>query len=319
MSGVVTLSMEVELGWGVHDIGDYAHLSDDGAQEREYLGRLLDCCDEIDVPITFDVVGHLCQSACCGNHDGPHESDWFDADPGTDVTADPLFYAPDVVDEIDGRRTDHELASHTFSHVMCNRVGPETVSWELAESQTVLRRTTGSKTVSLVPPRHSRPPTAPLRAADIEITRMSRDTSDKSRRARLKELLIGPHPLFDPVLVDGVVETYCTSYPSLTSSALPAGQRAPLAPFSAVPVRMRQSLQRRYLRRAVEVAIEEEGYCHLWCHLYDLSNEYQWPVVRAFLRALAAMRDRGDVRVLTMEQLNDHVREKQHTEVPVRA
>ena len=308
MCAVVTLSIEVELGWGVHDIGDFSHLSAAGTAEREYLGRLLRRCDGLDVPISFDVVGHLCQSSCEGDHGGPHEDGWFDADPGSDGSVDPLFYAPDAVDDILSARTDHELCTHTYSHVPCDAVSAVTLDWELERSQSQLRDLTGSETVSIVPPRHRRPPAEALRRADLEILRMSRDTSDRSRPARLKELLVGPHPTFEPALVDGVVETYCTSYPSLTSSALPAGQRAPLAPFALLPVSVRQSLQRRYLERAIRDAIERDAHCHLWCHLYDLSNRYQWPVIRSFLAELAAMRDRGEVEILTMARLNDRVR-----------
>ena len=310
MSGVVTLSMEIELGWGVHDIEASAHLSDGGRSERRYLTRLLDRCEAVDVPISFDVVGHLCRSSCDGDHAGPHGEGWFDADPGTDAATDPLFYAPAAIESIADRPTDHELCTHTFSHVRCDDVSRATLAWELRESQKYLRRLGGSSTVSIVPPRHYRPPASALTEAGIETMRICKDTSDRSIPARAKELLVGPHPTFEPRIVDGVLETYCTSYPSLTARALPAGQRPPPAPFSALPVRTRQYLQRRYLRRAVRDAVENDGYCHLWCHLYDLSNRYQWPPIDAFLGELAALRDRGEVEVLTMAALNDHVRDR---------
>ncbi|PSQ50973.1 polysaccharide deacetylase [Halobacteriales archaeon SW_6_65_15] len=309
MGGKVTLSIEVELGWGVHDLDAAPHLSADGSAERAYLSRLLNCADALDVPISFDVVGHLLQSACDGSHEGPHRDGWFDADPGTDASVNPLFYAPEMVRDIVDRPSGHELCTHTYSHVPCQTVDEETVGWELDRAQSQIETVTGSKTVSIVPPRHSRPSSETLREAGIEIMRMSRDTSDKSRPGRLVELLYGPHPTFEPRLVDGVVETYCTAYPSLTSSALPSGQRDPLAPFRLLPVRVRQSLQRQYLSRAIDAAVETDGHCHLWCHLYDLSNQYQWPVVRSFLEELAARRDSGDVRVLTMAELNDDFRE----------
>ncbi|WP_232701046.1 polysaccharide deacetylase family protein [Halobacterium wangiae] len=304
----VTISIEIELGWGVHDVGEYPHLSDDGSAERACLGRLLEHCDSVDVPISFDVVGHLFESDCAGDHDGPHREGWFDNDPGTDEARDPLFYAPEMVRQIRDHTTDHELCTHTYSHVICGEATPETVAWELEEAQSLIRAATGSGTDSIVPPRHSRPPAEQLREAGIECMRMSRDTSDRSTAARLKELLYGPHPVYEPELVDGVVETYCTSYPSLTSSALPSGRRSVPAPFRALPVRLRQRLQRQYLRRALDEAAEREGDCHLWCHLYDLSNEYQWPVVRTFLDELAARRDRGELEVRTMAELNEQVR-----------
>jgi len=318
MAAVVTLSMEVELAWGVHDLGEFANLSEDGASERAYLDRLLDRCDAVDIPISFDVVGHPCQAACDGNHPGPHAPGWFDADPGTDVTSDPLYYAPDMVSNVRERETAHEVCTHTYSHVPFDTVSEETIAWEFERSQSVHERVCGERTASLVPPRHRRAPARLLRDADVEIQRMSRDTDDGTTLDRAKELLVGPHPVFEPALVDGVVETYCSSYPSLSSSALPAGQRPPPRVLQSMPRRFRQYLHRRYLERAVDHAVATDGYCHLWCHLYDICNEYQWPGVDAFLGYLADRRAAGDVEVLTMAELNEHCRSRQ-TEVTARA
>ncbi|MDH5021543.1 polysaccharide deacetylase family protein [Halobacterium rubrum] len=304
----VTISIEVELGWGVHDLEGSEHLSENGEAERNALGRLLDHCDRVDVPVSFDVVGHLLEDECDGTHDGPHGNGWFEADPGTDAEANPLFYAPAVGHEILGRQTDHELCTHTYSHVICGDASPETVAWELRRAQSQLETLTGSAAHSVVPPRHSPPERATLRGAGIETVRVSRDTSDRGRLARAGELVVGPHPTFEPRLVDGVVETYCTSYPSLTASTLPSGQRPPPPPFRALPVGLRQRLHRRYLSRAVDAAVESDGDCHLWCHLYDLANDAQWPPVREFLTELGARRDRGEVDVVTMASLNERVR-----------
>jgi len=304
----VTISVEVELGWGVHDRPGAPHLSEDGGPERAALRRLLDHCDRVGVPVSFDVVGHLLEDGCDGAHAGPHPDGWFEADPGTDADADPLFYAPTVGGEILGRRTDHELCTHTYSHVVCGDAAPETVAWELDRAQAQLRSLTGSATESAVPPRHSPPERATLRGAGIEVVRVSRDTSGRGRLARVRELLVGPHPTFEPRLVDGVVETYCTSYPSLTASTLPSGRRPPPLPFRALPVGLRQRLHRRYLSRAVDAAVGSDGDCHLWCHLYDLANDAQWPPVRAFLTELGERRDRGEVDVATMAGLNERVR-----------
>lgn len=268
------------------------------------------------MPITFDFVGHLCHTSCDGTHDGTRENGWFDADPGTDVDRDPLFYAPDIVGDIARRPTKHELCTHTYSHVPCRTATPETVAWELKRGQSQVRRVTGSSGCSFVPPRHSRPPREVLRETAIEILRVSKDTSDRDRMARLVELLYGPHPTFEPAIVDGLVETYYTSYPSLTSSSLPSGQRKPPVIFRPVPASVRQRLQRQYLIRAFETAAEADGYCHL----YDLANESQWPVVRSALTDLAARRDRGELHVLTMDALNNHVRSAmERPKTPIRA
>ncbi len=118
MTGIVTISIEIELGWGYHDIGDYRKLSDGRVAETKALSRLLSLCEELHIPITFDVVGHLLLEKCGGNHDGPHPEGWFSADPGTDVSEDPLFYAPDLIQDIVDTDVDHEIGSHTFSHIV---------------------------------------------------------------------------------------------------------------------------------------------------------------------------------------------------------
>jgi len=309
MTGTVVLSMEIELGWGVHDRHQASHLSPDGRTERAYLQKLLDHCEGLDVPITFDIVGHLLESECDGTHDGPHEDGWFESDPGTDAHRDPLFYAPEIAPDIHVRSTNHEVCTHTYSHLLCGDASPETIAWELETAQRRLEQLTGRRPLSFVPPRHSRPPTDVLHDSDLEIIRMSVDTSGDGRLARLRELVIDPHPDFDePAMTGDIVETYCTSYPSLTAPTLPSGQRRPSWPFSTLPVRVRQRLQSRSLEGTIDRVVETGGQCHLWCHLYDLSNPYQWPVVESFLEDLAARRDRGELRIMTMEALNDHVR-----------
>ena len=310
MTGIVTISVEVELGWGVHDVDRSAHLSEDGAAERRYLRRLLDACDEYGVPVSFDVVGHLFLEGCKGSHSGPYPDDWFDADPGTDATEDPLYYAPEMPDAVRSRPTDHELCTHTFSHALCEPMGEAVQSSEL-EFAAHLHETAGDeRPVSLVPPRHSPPSYNVLTEHGVEIVRIPTGGPSSSPVRRLRELLSGPPPICEPELVDGVVETYCTRHPTLTAPSLPSGQESTHAAFRWLPVSVRRRLHERYLRRATRIAIEEDSHLHLWCHLFDLSNEYQFPQVESYLETLGALRDRGDVEIRTMAGLNEDVRER---------
>lgn len=214
--------MEVELGWGVHDLPGHDHLSPDGSEERRYLRRLIDTADDCGVPITFDIVGHLLLDECDGRHAGPYEHGWLAADPGTDVGTDPLYYAPDVAREIRRAAVDHELSTHTFSHILCGTEPHELVEHEL-ETSIELHERGGEPVRSIVPPRHSRPPNDLLREHGIRVARYAIPTDTGGRVSRLRELTVGPHPLWDTAVVDGVVETYCTTYPSLTASSLPSG------------------------------------------------------------------------------------------------
>lgn len=322
MTGVVTLSVEIELGWGYHDLQRYDRLSTDGKRELTALDRLLDRCDQLDVPFTFDVVGRLFDDERSSD-DAPHPDGWFDTvpdDPGM------LFYSPEMVGGIQRADVDHEICTHTYSHTICDDVSPDVVAWDLQRAAEVHREVGEPAPVSLVPPRHFTPDRSVLRDAGIEIVRTVGYDPAPTKLHKLNRLLFDPLPPKPPRLVDGVVETYCAPFTTLTASSLPAGAKDELAMFRPVPRAVRQRLHERYLRRSVEKAAEQNSYTHLWCHLHDLANDDQWKPIHSFLGTLADMRDRGEVEVLPMVALNEHVRgragddrERERTRSPVDA
>lgn len=314
MVGTVTISVEIELGWGIHDRQQYDHLSDDGREERRSLYRLLDACDDYGIPISFDIVGHLLLHSCEGDHSGPYPDGWFDEDPGTDMESDPLFYAPDIAAEIMRRQTDHEICTHTFSHTIADTVPPELQKQELEHAQRLHERVTGDQTESLVPPRHVRPSLDALNDHGIEIVRIQDDDPASNPVHRFRELLFGPPLVQSPEFSDGPVETYCTRHPSLTAPTLPSGQSPPHSAFRWMPVRMGQRLHERYLRTATELAVERDSHLHLWCHLFDLNREYQLPPIESFLETLGELEREGTIDVETMKGLNEQIRSETTSE-----
>lgn len=125
-------------------------------RERRNIPKILDLCDEFDVPITWATVGHLLLDACKPIGGRIHSEiprldpfenefwkfsgdDWFAHDPGTDLKQDPEWYALDLVRDILGRKTRHEIGCHTFSHIDC-RDGvcpPNVMEAELRECQRI--------------------------------------------------------------------------------------------------------------------------------------------------------------------------------------
>jgi len=306
-SGIVTLSIEVELGWGNHDTGNFERLSEDGRTERRYLSKLLDATERTRVPISFDVVGHLLLEACDGTHESPHPDGWFRGDPGTDYHTDGLFYAPDVVADIDSASVNHELCTHTFSHALFNDVSRETATWELQQAQDLSRRHLGRETSSLVPPRHHTPPYDVLSDCGISVTRPATKTQTRTKVHRFKELLAGPLPLSELRETDGVVETSCTTNPSLTAAALPSGRGTTHPTFRCLPASVRRQYHFDKLVQATERAVAEGAHLHLWCHLFDLSNAQQFRVVERYLSWLDSFRATNDVTIVTMAELPGHV------------
>jgi hypothetical protein len=139
MSGSVTLSIEIELGWGMHDKQQYEHLSKDGSVERATLKKLIHLCDELNIAISFDIVGHLLLDSCHGSHDGPYPVGWWAEDPSSNADDDPLFYFPEAIGWLSDSAVDHEICTHTFSHILLEEMEEDVLAAELETVKKIVR------------------------------------------------------------------------------------------------------------------------------------------------------------------------------------
>jgi hypothetical protein len=159
-----------------------------------------------------------------------------------------------------------------------------------------------------VPPNHSLPPLDVLRDAGISVLRIP-DFHAKgisrppTRGHKAGRILRGTDPLVEPTTVDGLVHSYVSEHISLATPLLPSGQLAPHPVFRLIPVSVRRRLHRRNLSKLLSRAIQQESSVHLWAHLWDFSNDEQWPQIEDFLRELAAASERGEVVVRRMKDL----------------
>jgi hypothetical protein len=307
MTGIVTLSIELELGWGMHDRAEYGHLSSDRSDETEALHHLLYIADRLDLPITFDIVGHLFHDSCTGSHPGPHPESWWTEDPGTDIDSDPLFYAPDLVREIRNRETEHELATHTYSHLLTDEATSEELDEELATVYDLHADAGLPAPISIVMPRHQEPDYSILADHGIETIRRPMEgygRSDSNQISTFLWLLTRDHPPSTLERRNGILETTATPHPSLTAASLPAGQSRPHPLFSIIPRRIRQALHRRYLIDTVNRAAVENSHVHLWTHVYNMADGGQWEPISEGLEYLAERRDEGEILIKRMDELS---------------
>lgn len=304
--------MEVELAWGQHDLpnADHSILSDGRQAETETLERLLSLCDQYQIPISFDVVGHLLKTSCDGIHNGPHEAGWFAADPGTDVDSDPLFYAPDLVRMIHDADVNHEICTHSYSHVLGDDINPAVLAWELRTVNDLWKSRGLPSPVSYVPPRHESSHIDVLRSNGIKTVRQTID--DISLSGGPLQSYVERYrcsiPDVQPKKRDSVIETYSTPFPSLSSPALPNGQRPAPKSLQVLPVQMRQWMHRRWLITQTKSAAKRDSYLHLWTHLFNISNEQQRRPLFQYLRQLAALRNDSEVTIVPMRELADDTR-----------
>lgn len=307
MTGTVTLSIEIELGWSTPRTvsSQGPPLSPERAAETEYLSRLLEKADEAGIEITFDVVGHLLDDSCSGDHSGPYTDGWFSVDPGTDRGTDPEFYAPDLIDQIEAADMEHEIGTHTYSHIHCDRETPDTLATELRTSRERHQQYGLAPPVSFVPPNHESPSRRVCREEGFQVIRrpFPEYSNPEGGIRSFYWTLRRSHPVRESRSVDGLVETYCTPHPSLTEGYLATGTQPPRREYRHIPLRLRQWLHYRYLVRAVESAIAKDSEVHLWTHLYNLANEEQFPPIASFLDYLTRKRHRAQIEVLRMRDL----------------
>lgn len=311
MAALITISMEIELAWGIKDkLKDKKHrFSPNRKKETETLINLISLCDKLQIPISFDIVGHLLHKKCRGNHPSPHAEGSFKIDPGTDVKSNPLFYAPDLISLIKEAETSHEICTHTYSHVLADEASQEILDWELDQVKKFHAKFGLNKPVSLVAPRHQSFPRDILKKHGIKIIRIP-FSNYESKPGPLQKLY-PPQPLKKTRLVDGIVETYCTPGPSLSTSMLPNGESNPSRAYSVLPTWLRQYFHLRNLKRYVKKCIEEESHLHLWTHLNNISNESQFNPISHFLTELSELRKSKKIEIITMANLAKYVTERQ--------
>lgn len=214
---------------------------------------------------------------------------------------------PNLIADIRSRRTDHEICTHTYSHVDCDEVDSAVVEWELDRARKIHERYGLSSSESIVPPRHGTPPADVLADGGIRVKRAPHyqapgETRPSSDVRKLYEILLERHPTVEPHETDGVLETYSPEYTTLAVPYLQTGTYEPHPVYRPIPRTLRWRLHAWSLRRGVDAAAGG-GSAHHWCQLYGLSNEQQWPQIDSFLAYLADRRDHGDVKIRTMREI----------------
>jgi peptidoglycan/xylan/chitin deacetylase (PgdA/CDA1 family) len=126
--GTFTLSFDFELIWGTLDRAGPDGFAYACAVEREQIvDELLAMLDELEIPATWCVLGHIMLRSCSPSHGVKHPEivrprhawhpdDWFIDDPCGDELRHPNFYGASLVDRIRACRVPQEIGCHSFSH-----------------------------------------------------------------------------------------------------------------------------------------------------------------------------------------------------------
>lgn len=133
--GGMILSADFELAWAPRfaktSSNPLDHALKLAKQERANLPQLVCLFEKYNIPVTWATVGHLfLRSYEEFDHSSikriPHfetewirfiEGDWFDNVPKSTWQEAPEWYCPDLIEMIINSDVNHEIATHTFSHV----------------------------------------------------------------------------------------------------------------------------------------------------------------------------------------------------------
>lgn len=300
--GTVVISLDAELAWGYHDLDPLPTEKFETA--RKSWAWLVDAFEEFSIRATWAIVGHLFLSECDGTHvETMAPNGWFRHDPGGTTDDAPLWFGPDLVESVLDSPVDHEIASHSLSHV---EFGADGTTRETAESEVAtcvaLAEEWGIDLESFVFPRNSVGYLDVLAEHGFQNYRSTgqRWFSDRQFRRAGKALDYGLGLTAPGVAQPSLDEHELVRHESsqyLFSFEDPV--RRLVRPFTTEPVVRR-------VERGLDRAAETGGVFHLWFHPNELRSSADYQRVRTVLTAIDERRD--DLQVATMAEIGRRIR-----------
>lgn len=127
--GIFTISIDFEFAWGYVDFTLAKSDKKRIEGEVEITKRILALFDKYNIPAAWAIVGHLLEKDCRWQNGLPHadfprpvreeeKKDWFWAHPPQGERGVLWFDDADLIFRIKNARAGHEIASHSYAHVI---------------------------------------------------------------------------------------------------------------------------------------------------------------------------------------------------------
>lgn len=311
--GAFTISLDFELIWGTLDLFGTRGFGEACRVEREVVvDRLLDLFAELDVSATWCILGHLFLDSCSATDGVMHpeivrpshawaSGDWFARDPGgTEATA-PEFLGRSLVERVRACPVHQEVGCHSFSHVIfgdpgCSR---ETAASELRACVEAAERM-GVELRAFAFPRNSVGHLDVLAEHGLRCYRgpepvwyeMAESRGALARMAHLWDVVrAGTPPVVWP-------ERDASGLWNLPGSMI-YFPRHGLRRYIPMSVRVRRA------KKGLDAAARARGVFHLWFHPTNLADgvDAMFDGLREILSHARALRERGDIDILTMSEV----------------
>ncbi len=300
--GTFLFTLDTELAWGT---GGNPKYQKDYERTREVITELLSLLTEYNISATWAIVGHLFLESCEPQGDQKHPEikrkaavdDWFRIDPATDVTRDPLWYAPDVIAQIKNNSVYQEIGSHSFSHIVSEDQCDE-VSFvsELHKACEVAQKE-GLSLKSFVYPKNVVKYPQRLPEYGFKIYR----SEDNVWYANFPRLLRRIGHGIDNYLVPSAPVGDIRREGDILS--IPGNyfyvHRRSWAKYLPISMRVRKAVN------GIKKASHEKKVFHLWCHPFNLASDPEGLLsgLRQVFIIVRSMIDKGELDNKTMGQL----------------
>ncbi|MBX3192220.1 MAG: hypothetical protein KF819_34845 [Labilithrix sp.] len=305
------VSIDEELIWGSFDHTPALRFERENPDLRGVFRELVSLFDELRVPATWALVGHLFLASCARGEDGRahgdlarpryrwFERDWFGADPCTDRDRDPLWYGDDLVDAVLSARAGHEVGCHSFSHLVYGDAGCSArAAADDLRACVESARTRGITLRSFVFPRNSEGHHALLRDNGFLCYRGEDPTWFRPLPGTLKRSghLIDQATALSPPVSEP--NEQLAGLWNLPGSMLLLHRRG-VRRFIPIAARIRKA------RLGLERAVREGKLFHLWFHPFNFAVDRaaMMSVLRAVLTHAVELRERGRLDIRTMGDL----------------
>jgi len=108
-SGTLTISIDLELAWGVWDQLNSNDLHMAETAERSICTALIKLFDRYEVPATWAIVAALLDEKSSASRPGPQA----------------CWYAPDIIEQLISAKVRHEIGSHGGRHIYFSSISAE--------------------------------------------------------------------------------------------------------------------------------------------------------------------------------------------------
>ena len=156
-SGAFVVSLDTELVWGMFDTGTVSPERYTGT--RGVIRNLLDLFEEYQIPATWALVTHLLTDCCASelgrqsHPDSCKQNSRNVALPCQQELDPDLWYEPRILDWIEDTEVDHDVGSHTHTHLVFSEATREEARSDIEQSVAIAKRH-GIDLTSFVYPRN---------------------------------------------------------------------------------------------------------------------------------------------------------------------